>query len=191
MVLNFCSEESCPKVKIQKFWKNQAEQISEISLVSTWAFGRPVNGVLRRCFRQAIKERQAEGHMYKSPWLCSPCYMERAQRLYKVHTYRKGIDRKRLTWSLCLSFVDDWMTGDCLEIEFPDFKLPNSLQHCRWDMFLSRFFVFLFGVYYHPSSSQWNLKAKWMSLFPVANCRGNLRGQPKLLIDTLWHCRVI
>lgn len=96
MVLNFCSEESCPKVKIQKFWKNQAEQISEISLVSTWAFGRPVIGVLRRCFRQAIKERQAEGHMYKSPWLCSPCYMERAQRLYKVHTYRKGIDRKRL-----------------------------------------------------------------------------------------------
>lgn len=61
MVLNFSSEESCPKVKIQKFWKNQAEQISEISLVSPWAFGRPVNGVLRRCFRQAMKERLAGG----------------------------------------------------------------------------------------------------------------------------------
>ena len=49
------------------------------------------------------------------------------------------------------------MTGDCLKVEFPDF--PNSLQHCKWDMFLSRFFVFLFGVYYHLSSSQSNVKA--------------------------------
>lgn len=174
MVLNFSSEESCPKVKIQKSWKNQAEQMSEISLLSPWAFGRPVNGVLRRCFSQAIKERLAGGHMYKSPWLYSPCYMERAQRLYKVHTYRKGIDRKRVYLKFGFEFcwwLDDWMTGDCLKIEFPDFKLPNSLQHCRWDMFLSRFFVFLFGVYYHPSSSQWNVKANEYHFFLLPTVR--------------------
>ena len=96
MVLNFCSEESCPKVKIQKFWKNQAEQISEISLVSTWAFGRPVNGVLRRCFRQAIKERQAGGHMYKSPWLCSSCYMERASGFTRFTRIAKELTEKDL-----------------------------------------------------------------------------------------------